>query len=90
MPDTLTRRRWAVFEDEDGAFMVVTEAEGDYITMPDMDAERCEAVVAEHNDLLAHIDALTAAVEHMPTARIISQWDLVSRKAVLAILRGES
>jgi hypothetical protein len=34
-------------------------------------------------DLIA---ALTAAVETMPTARIISQWDVVSRKAVLALI----
>ena len=32
------------------------------------------------------VDELTAVVEAMPTARVISQWDLVSRKAVLVLI----
>jgi hypothetical protein len=39
------------------------------------------------NDCLAHIDALTAAVEGLP----IIDWDpaVIGRESVLAILRGE-
>lgn len=39
----------------------------------------------------AKVSELRAAVEAMPTARIISQWDLVSRRAVLRFLEtGEA
>ena len=39
--------------------------------------------------LLAHIDALTAAVRALPRDRGDEKWDTVSRQAVLAILNGE-
>ena len=76
MPDTLTPQELAAIRERD-AF---------HRDHPKTGGQASD----DRHDLLAHIDALTAAVEHMPTARIISQWDLVSRKAVLAILRGES
>ena len=47
------------------------------------EARIAEAVAAERA-------RITAAVETMPTARVISQWDLVSRKAVLAIVTRPS
>jgi hypothetical protein len=31
---------------------------------------------------------LKEAVEQMPTARVISQWDLISRRAVIALIEG--
>jgi hypothetical protein len=63
---------------------------------PEWASRAAEKIIALHqpmlrDDLLRQAIAaerarLTAAVETMPTARVISQWDLVSRKAILTIV----
>jgi hypothetical protein len=58
----VTPRRWAVFEDEDHTFCVVTEKTGDMVTWPEMTEADCDNVVAEHNAAVeARADALDVA-----------------------------
>jgi hypothetical protein len=51
-------------------------------------ADRIVAIEAEA--VTAVLDRLRDAVGKMATARIISQWDLVSRRAVLALIDEEA
>ena len=68
--------------------MIVTDTDGDYVTFPEMTEAQCFAAVNEHNALLAHIDALTAAVEGLLDAN--PDWnDGDLRARLLAILRGQ-
>jgi hypothetical protein len=57
------RGRWAVFEDEDHVFRIVTEEEGDDVTWPEMDDKDCERVVAAHNAILAEEAELQAVFD---------------------------
>ena len=79
MPDTLTREELARIRQRDENW----SGEG-------VDAEWYSGDM-DRRALLAHIDALTAAVEALPNAEAFGQeWTImVDRAAVLAILRGE-
>jgi len=67
--------RWATFEDEDGAWRIVTE-DGDDVTWPEMGRADVERVVVEHNALVLRLTAdhrgcTTCPVDypHQPTPR---------------------